>query len=59
MRSESSEYVWKKGFLHKHFQNQKNFGDLFLKSMHRKVWEKLDESRDADYVVQHVSSKLD
>ena len=46
-------------FLHKQLENQHSFGVLFLSACTGNLEEKLDESLDADFIVEHVSSKID
>ena len=57
MESESSEYVRKTtGFFTNSWRIKTALESYFEEHSLR---EKLDESRDADYVVEHISSKID
>ena len=48
MRSESSEYVRINIALKSYFEEHA-----------KEVWENLDETKDAEHVVEHVSTKID
>ena len=40
-------------------ENQNSLGELLFRACTGSLGKKLDESLDADYVVEHVSSKID
>ena len=50
--------VGNNGFVHKQLENQNSFGDLLLRACPGCLGEKLDESWDADYIVEHTPSNL-
>ena len=60
MRSESSEYVRKTtGFFTNSWRIKIALESYFDDHAQEVLGEKLDESSDADYVVEHVPSKID
>ena len=46
-------------FLHKQLENQNSLGELLWRACAGSLGEKLDDSWDADYVVEHVPSQTD
>ena len=46
------------GFLHKQMENQNSFGELLWRACTRSLGEKLDESCNADFVVERAPSKI-
>ena len=47
------------GFLHKQLENQNSVGELLWRACTGSLGEKLDEPWNADYVVEHIPSKID
>ena len=60
IQSESDKSVLKNnGFLNEQLENQDSLGELICRACDGSLGKKLDESRSAEYVVEHTPTKID